>query len=275
MKKINFGLMSLTCLSFVYGANADEASQAKVPAPAAAEQAAPSSFTSAQLVEIEKLISSYISKHPEAIMGSLQAAQEAQQKEAVAVMEKAVIANKDKIFSDPASPVLGNPNGTQSLVVFMDPYCGYCKKFHAELEKLLKTNKDVKITFKDIPIMGPDSVLAIKAMLAAKKQDKYEQLQNAVFSADKHLNKRQLIKVATSLGIDTKKLEADMKDKAVQAQIDQSLELAKALGINGTPTLIVGESKVVPGYVDTEELNKMLQESIASADNNRQNETKS
>ncbi len=253
MKKIYVVLLSFASLTLVEKGFAGNA-----------PQTAPSSFTPAQLGEIEKIVADYLAKHPDVIMNSFQIAMAQQQKEAVAKMEKAVTDNKDKIFKEQSSPVGGNPQGTQSLVVFMDPYCGYCKKFHAELTPLLSMNKDVKIIFKDIPIMGDDSVEAIKAKIAAKEQGKYDQLQNAIFASDKHLTQKQLLKLAASLGIDTKKLEADMKSKATQARIDEDLELAKTLGINGTPTLIIGESTVLPGYISAEELNKKLKETSAS-----------
>lgn len=269
MKKIYFGLLSFASFSFVNNAFAENTPQAPViiPQTQASSQPASSNFTPAQLGELEKIVADYLVKHPEIVMNAFQAGMEAQQKEAVAKMEKAVIENKDKIFKIDSTPIAGNPKGTESLVVFTDPYCGYCKKFHTELITLLTTNKDVKVIFKDIPIMGKDSVLAIKAMLAAKEQGKYEQLQNAIYSSENHLKKKDILKLASSVGIDTKKLEADMKNKAIQTQIDQNLALSKALGINGTPTLIVGETKVLAGYVSAEELNKMLKENIASAEN--------
>jgi protein-disulfide isomerase len=261
MKKISVSLLSFVSLICINEAFAEEASNAATPA----SQPATSNFTQAQKDEIEKLVGEYLTNKPEVVTNALQAGMAKQQEEAVSKMEKAVTENKDKIFNDAATPVAGNPKGTQSLVVFMDPYCGYCKKFHGELETLLSTNKDVKVIFKDIPIMGEESVLAIKAMLAAKEQGKYEQLQQAIFSSDKHLTEKQLLKLASSLDIDTKKLKADMKNKDIQVHIDQDMELAKALGINGTPTLIIGESKVVPGYVNVEELSKMLKETAVSA----------
>jgi protein-disulfide isomerase len=259
MKKAYVCLLSFASLGLINGAFAADAPPVQVSSRPSA-----STLTQAQVVEIEKIIANYLKKNPDVIMNSFQAGMEAQQKEATAKMEKAVAENKNKIFKDAATPTAGNPHGTQSLVVFMDPYCGYCKKFHKELITLLKTNKDVKVIFKDIPIMGSNSEIAIKAMLAAKDQGKYDQLQNAIYSSDKSLTKKQILKIASSLGIDTKKLEHDMNDKTVQAEIDQNLELSKTLGINGTPTLIVGETTVLPGYVSAEELNKKLKE---SADN--------
>lgn len=256
MKKIYLGLLSVASLSFTDIASAEDTS-------IAAEKSA--QFSVEQVADIKKIMTDYISQNPDIVMTAFQAGMENKQKEETAKIEKLVIENKDKIFNDPKTPVGGNPEGTESLVVFMDPYCGYCKKFHGEIDGILKTNKDVKITFIDIPIMGPGSIVAVKAMLAAKEQGKYEQLQKAIFSADKHLSKKEILKVATSLGIDSKQLEKDMKSKGIQEQIDRNSVLAKTLGINGTPTLIVGESKVVPGFVGAEEVNKMLAESTTAA----------
>lgn len=256
MKKIYLGLLSVASLSFTDIASAEDTS---IAAGKSAQ------FSVEQVADIKKIMTDYISQNPDIVMTAFQAGMENKQKEETAKIEKLVIENKDKIFNDPKTPVGGNPEGTESLVVFMDPYCGYCKKFHGEIDGILKTNKDVKITFIDIPIMGPGSIVAVKAMLAAKEQGKYEQLQKAIFSADKHLSKKEILKVATSLGIDSKQLEKDMKSKGIQEQIDRNSVLAKTLGINGTPTLIVGESKVVPGFVGAEEVNKMLAESTTAA----------
>jgi len=260
MKKVYLSLLSLASLGFLSEASAETPPKAETSATIPL-QSNTSNFTPAQLSEIEKTVGDYLTQHPDVVMTAFKAGMEKQQKEEVAKMEKAVSENKDKIFKDAATPVAGNSKGAQSVVVFMDPACGFCKKLHKELSALMSTNKDVKVIFKDLPIMGASSLMIIKAMLAAKEQGKYDQLQKVVFEADKPLTKKQLMKMAASVGIDTKKLEADMKNKTIQAQIDGVLELSKALGIHATPTLIVGETKVVPGYVTAEELNKLLKES--------------
>ncbi len=264
MKKAYVCLLSFASLGLINGAFAEEAPPVQV-----ASQPSNSTLTPAQAGEIEKVVANYLKKNPEIIMASFQEAMEKQQKEAAAKTEKAVAENKDKIFKDSSTPTAGNLHGTQSLVVFADPNCGYCKKFYKEISTLLNTNKDVKVIFKDIPIMGTNSEIAIKAMLAAKKQGKYEQLQNAIYTSDKPLTKKQILKIASSLGMDTKKLEADMNDKVIKTEMEQTLELSKTLGINGTPTLIVGETTVLPGYVSAEELNKKLKESANKAENGK------
>jgi len=259
MKKIYLSVLSFATLGLANNGFADNL-PATAPVVPATSQPAASSFTSAQVAEIEKMIGGYLEKNPDVIMTAMQAGMAKQQQEAAAKMEKAVAENKDKIFKDANDPIAGNPQGKQSLVVFWDPSCGFCKKFHVEVASLLASNKDVKVIFKDLPIMGGNSVMAIKALLAAKEQNKYEPLQKVIFESTKPLTKKQLLKAANSLGIDTKKLKADMESKQVQAQIDAALDLAKILGINGTPTLIIGETKVVPGYVKVDELEKMLKE---------------
>ena len=149
MKKIYLCLLSFASLNLVNEVFAEEAPKTQVsPSPSA------SNFTSAQREEIEKIATDYLAKHPDVITSALQAAMIKQQQEEIAKIEKAVAENKDKIFKDAADPVGGNPKGTQSLVVFLDPYCGYCKKMHGELDTLLKTNKDVKVVFQKSPHHG-------------------------------------------------------------------------------------------------------------------------
>lgn len=268
MKNIYLGLLPFASLGFVTFASAEDTQQ--IPALTATSQQATTHFTSEQVGDIKKIMTEYLTQNPDMIMMAFQAGMEQKQKQELSKIEKAVSENKDKIFKNKNAPTAGNSkNPTQELAVFMDPYCGYCKKFHGEIDNILNSNKDVKITFVDIPIMGPGSILAVKAMLAAKAQGKYDQLQQAIFSADKHLSKKQILKIATSLGIDAKQLETDMKSKEIQAQINHNSELAKLLGINGTPTLIIGESKVVPGFLSAEEVNKMLKETTAPTAENK------
>jgi protein-disulfide isomerase len=260
--KTLISLLSCVSLSLISNSFAEETSKAT------------EHFNSDEIGGIKKIVGEYLVENPEIIMTAFQAGMALKQKEEVAKMEQAVKQNRDKIFSDTA-PVGGNLEGSESLVIFMDPYCGYCKKFHGEIDAIVNQNKDVKITFIDIPIMGPESTLAVQAMLAAKEQGKYEQLQKAIYSADKRLTKRDIIKMADSLGIDTNKLEDDMKSKAIKNQVDLNSDLAKELGVNGTPTLIIGESKVVPGFLPADEVNKMLKETVQTSEDEKTSEKSS
>jgi len=258
MKKINLTLLSFASFGFVCAAYGAEPQKAAAPA-------AMTALTPAQVADVEKVIAEYLMKNPGIISATMQAEAAAKQQEALEKMQKAVAENKDKIFKNSATPVAGNPSGSKTLVVFMDPYCGYCKKFHAELPDFLKANKDVKIIFKDIPIMGEDSTTAVQAMFAAKAQGKYKELQEAIFASEKHLSKEELFKLAATVGVDAKALEKAMEKKEVLDQVAANQELAQTLGVTGTPTLIIGETQVIPGYKSAEELTKIYAELPAAS----------
>ena len=263
MKKLPIAFVSVATLALASTVFADNSKKTPEVVPTQAPNV--SNFTPAQVTEIESRVAAYIKKNPQVISDSFQAAMALKQKEELKKMEKAVVANKSKIFQNTADPVAGNVKGSESLVAFMDPNCGFCKKFHKGLDALLQTNKNVKVIYKDIAIMGDPSVLAIKAMLAAKNQGKYSELQKEIYTSDKRLTKKEIMKLASSVGLDTKKLQADMKSKEIQAQIDQNLELSKTLGINGTPTLILGEKTIAPGYLSADDLKTKLKEASSPA----------
>ncbi len=252
MKKLSLCLMSFASLSLTSAAFSEE-----VPVTTATTETA-SVLTQEQTTAIEKLIGEYLNKNPKVVIASFQAAMEQEQKEALAKIEKAVAENKDKVLNNPSDPVLGNEKGTKSLVVFWDPNCGHCRNFAKEIALLPSKNSDVKIVVKDMAMMGDKSQVAVQAMLAAKSLGKYAQVQNAIFSSDKPLTKQMIMKMASSLGIKKKELEKAMNSKAVKDQMKDTIELAKTLGVNATPTMIVNGNEVVAGYLSVDELNKKL-----------------
>ena len=245
MKKNYLALVSLTSLTVASNAFAEEA-------------ASTSNFTPAQKEEIEKIIGEYISNHTDVVMDAVKAEGEKQKKEEAEKLQKAIIQHKEKIFKNPNVPVAGNPKGTKSLVIFADPYCGYCRKLHEELPAVLESNNDLKVLFVDVPIMGYDSVTSIKAMIAANNQEKYVPLQKLILTSKDHLTHKKLVKKAKSLGMDVKKFETDCKSKETQAQIDKTLELVQEIGIHGTPVILVNETTVSSGYLPADQLKEML-----------------
>lgn len=211
-----------------------------------------------QTQQIEGVIQSYFQKNPGVVMKALEAAMAAQQVEELAKLQKAVGANKDKLFGDKRSPTAGNEKASQTVVVFMDPYCGYCRKFHAEIDKVLATNKDLKVIFKDIAIMSEKSDIAIKAMAAAKLQGKYKEMQGVLMSSAK-LTEETIIAKAKELGLDVKKFTTDLHSKETQTLVDDTKQLSSDMGVNGTPTIVIGD-KVHPGYLSAEDLQTLLKE---------------
>ena len=155
----------------------------------------------------------------------------------------------DALFRNPADPVIGNPRGAVTVVEFFDPRCGYCKRMRPVVEELLRRQRDVRWVMKELPILGPNSVLASRALVAAQKQGKYAELHDALLKLREEPTEPVLRREAERVGLDWARLKRDMDDPAVQRRFDANAQLAQALGVQGTPAMVVGET-LVPGAVE-------------------------
>jgi len=222
------------------------------PAPSvAAEAKAP--LSGAQEEAIKKLVRKYLIEHPEIIveaMERLRAEREKKQKEQV---KAALVIKRQEIYEDASSPTAGNAKGDVTIVEFFDYQCGYCKSVVDRLMKTIKADGKIKIIFKEFPILGPQSVFASRAALAAKKQGKYFEFHNAMMRLKGAVTQDSVFAVAKSVGIDTKQLAKDMRDPAIEKAIRANFALARSLRINGTPAFIIGDH-LVPGAVNQQML---------------------
>ncbi len=125
------------------------------------------------------------------------------------------------------------------------------------MAELLARDHGVRLVYKDLPILGPASVLGSKAILAAQKQGGYEKLRDAIMAAPPQTTRATIQDAAQRLGLDWKRLEHDMDDPAIQSRINTHLQLARAIGIDGTPALVIG-GELIPGAVDISELTKAV-----------------
>jgi protein-disulfide isomerase len=202
-------------------------------------------------------IERYIRTHPEVIMQSLQtmeAKREAEQRE----RQKVALARKQhELLHDPTSPISGNPKGEITLVEFYDYRCGYCKKAASAVTALQKEDPRVRVVYKDFPILGEPSELAAKAALASQAQGKHQVFHEALFASHADMTKESILKIALTVGLDAKRLEADMANPAWQAVIEKNRALAQELGISGTPGFIVG-NELVPGALDLNGLKELI-----------------
>jgi len=125
------------------------------------------------------------------------------------------------------------------------------------MARLLAEDHGVRLVFKDLPILGPASVLGSKALLAAQKQGGYEKLREAVMHLPPNTTRAMIEEEAGKLGLDWSRLSHDMEDPAVQSRIQANLDLAQSLGIQGTPAFIVG-GDLIPGAVAFDDLKKAV-----------------
>jgi protein-disulfide isomerase len=155
----------------------------------------------------------------------------------------------------PEDPVGGNPKGTITIVEFYDTRCPYCRKMEPTMAGLLDRDHDVRLVYKDLPILGPASVLAAHALLAAQQQNGYEKLRTALMRAPPDYTQAQILATAREVGLDDARLARDMVNPAIEARIAANLQLATALGIDGTPALVIGDA-LIPGAVELADLQK-------------------
>lgn len=209
--------------------------------------------------DIEKIVREFLFKNPEVILEAVERYRAKQREEDAKRARMAIAERKKDLFEDPSSPVGGNPGGDVTLVEFFDYRCAHCKRFAPSLTRLLAEDDKVRIVYKEFPILGPQSVIASRAALAAQAQDRYHPFHKALMSASKPLNEDEIMKIAASVGVDIDRLKTDMKDPEIEKTIQRNRQLAQALGINGTPALIIRD-ELVPGAIPLNSLKQMIAE---------------
>jgi protein-disulfide isomerase len=208
---------------------------------------------------LQQAIHDYILAHPEVLIQSLRIAKEREEIRAAEQGKALVTSLKNDLVDDPNAPVRGNPNGDVTLVEFFDYRCPYCRQVEPFLQALIKNDHGLRVVVKELPILGPASVYAARAALAAHKQGKYEQFHDAVMSKKSNIDQATLLKMAEEAGLDLDRLKTDMISPEVDSEIERTAEIAKALRLSGTPAFIVG-TELIPGATDLETLQALLDE---------------
>jgi protein-disulfide isomerase len=212
--------------------------------------------------QVEAIVRDYLMREPEIIYEALQ---ELQRRETAAEAERrkvALTAKKDDLFNSAASPVGGNPEGDVTLVEFFDYRCGYCRRVVGSLRALVDQDEDLRVVFKEFPILGEDSVRASRAALAAERQGLYMPLHFALMAAD-DLSMEGIMATAAGVGLDTERLAQDMASPEIEAEISANYALANQLGIEGTPAFVV-DDELIPGAVSQERLASLIDEARAN-----------
>ena len=168
-----------------------------------------------------------------------------------------------QLEQDPNSPNLGNPDGDVTVIEFFDYNCPYCRKAGQTVQELLASDANVRVIYREWPILGEDSVFASRAALAARAQGKYEEFHWALMNGEGRASEASILKLARHLDLDVEKLQADMTSPAVEAHIAQSSALARTLGFTGTPAFIVGD-RTAPGMLSIDEITAMVAEARAA-----------
>lgn len=207
--------------------------------------------------QIEAIVRDYLMKNPEVLIEALQAAKDKMESDSREKAAKALIDRRQELLNDPETPVGGNPNGDVSLVEFFDYRCPYCKQVEPSLEQLLGEDRQLRFVYKELPVLGPDSTVAARVALAARKQDKYAAFHTAMMGTKGQISESVIFDVATSVGLDLTRLKQDMAAPEIDKILKANLDLADALDLKGTPGFVIGK-EIVPGAVDISALRQYI-----------------
>jgi protein-disulfide isomerase len=210
------------------------------------------------------LVRDYLVNNPEVldeVVAALDAKREADQQQA---RTDALSEHGQTIFHSSSSPVGGNPTGDVTLVEFFDYNCGYCKRMLPSMVDLMGSDPNLKVVFKEWPVLTDGSGEAARIALAVQKiaPEKYVDFHVNLMGqpgGGEGINKKRAMQVVADLGLDTAAVEAAAKDPSIDEAIGENFKMAEALGLRGTPSYVVGDT-VIPGAVSFEELQKSITE---------------
>jgi len=211
------------------------------------------SFSPQQRDEIVSIIRQALKTDPTLLRDAITALQQEESRRQNAVARSAIADSAQALARTPGDPVAGNPNGDVTVVEFYDVRCPYCRRMVPVVADLLKADPNVRVVYKDFPILGPASVTAARAVLAAQRQGGYFKLHAALMSGPPNIDQDTLRTAAQRAGLDWERLQRDMADPEIQARINAYLELGRKLDIQGTPAYVIGK-QLLPGAVDFADL---------------------
>ena len=205
---------------------------------------------------IEKIVREYILQHPEVIAQAANLYQDHERTAQKTRVKEAVTAKLTDLQKDQSSPATGAGGGV-TIVEFFDYHCGYCRRVEPTIEKLLAQHPDIKFVFKEFPILGPQSLMAAKASLAAYKQGGYLKFHQALMTLPGSISMDAIEQLAAKQGLNVAKLKSDMESPGVQSTLAKNSELARQIGVSATPTFVIG-TELVPGAMDAAAFEKLI-----------------
>lgn len=219
-------------------------------------------LTDAERAQFRAEVRAYLMDNPEVIMEAVELLQTRDAEAAAKADLDLVQVNAEAIFNDGFSFVGGNPDGDITLVEFLDYRCGYCKRAHDEVAKLLETDGNIRLIVKEFPILGEQSVLASRFAVATKQvagDDSYKALNDALMSYNGEVSLPALRRLASTFGLDADAIEARMDSDEVTREIAETRALAQRLNISGTPTFVM-ETEMLRGYLPYDQMLALVEE---------------
>lgn len=230
---------------------------------------APATRAAAEGITKENLgpaVREYLLANPEVVIEAVEAYQKKQEMADAAKAQENLKTHKDFLYKadKDATPEVGNPDATVTVVEFFDYNCGYCKRALKEVQAVLAEDKDVRFVLKDMPILSPQSQTAAHWSLAAQRQGKYFEFHQKVMNHQGGISETSLAEIAKEVGLDVEKMKKDAADPKIAEIVMQNVKVATDLGLRGTPAFIIND-RVIGGYIELEEMKRIISEVRAEA----------
>ena len=211
---------------------------------------------------VRELVLETIRENPEIVMEAVSILETRQNAAQVASQADVLKRERNLLERDPNAPVLGNPDGDVTVVEFFDYNCPYCRRVKPVVEALLKADPNVRLVYREWPILGEGSVFAARAALAAREQGLYAKFHWAMMGMNGRAEEASVLRIAEEVGLDIARLRRDMEAPRVEDHIQTSMRLTQALGLNGTPSFVIGDT-VAPGLMDLAQIRAAVEDARA------------
>jgi len=209
--------------------------------------------------DIKRLALEAILENPQIVLDAVAILREREAEATAKAQAETLSGQRNLLENDPNAPEIGNPDGDVTVVEFFDYNCPFCKRAAAEVARLLDKDKNVRVVYREWPILSEGSVVAARASLAARNQGKYQEFHEALMGLKGRADEASVMRTAKDVGLDLDQLRADMEAPEIDEHLQTTAALAQQLGFNGTPSFVIGNG-LAPGFVELSELEAMVEQ---------------
>jgi protein-disulfide isomerase len=189
--------------------------------------------------DVQDIILETLTSNPEILVDALRTIND-QQLQARAELQARETRIREIAANAMGAPIGGNPEGDITLVLFTDYNCDNCREANDVIDSVVEQDGNIRVVYRELPMLGPDSVYAAKAALAADLQGKYMGFHDGLMALETSANTNSVLKVALDAGVDLNKMMVALDDAKINTMIDDTLAIAEEFEIAGTPTYFIG-----------------------------------
>ena len=192
---------------------------------------------------VETIVREYLIANPEVLEEAFAALQSKRDAEAAQARTASLDTYRERLVAGEHDAVIGNPEGDVTLVEFFDYNCGFCRRAMDDVNRLVEGDPNLRVVLKEFPVLGQPSMeaAAVSIMVNKLAPDAYDEFHRRLMAAEGQANEDRALSIAEELGLPRADIEAGLRSDDVRAAVEDSYEIAQALGLTGTPSFVIGD----------------------------------